>query len=117
MAVRAFDRFAEAAARLVASGLFFVACLVFVLAWAALGPGLGFSDSWQLVINTATTIVTFLMVALRQHSARRSERAVHKKLDAIADALADFMANSGGLDTDVAELKKAVGLEEREGPD
>ena len=116
--VSVFDRIAEAASRVVGSALFFAACLLSVAVWAALGPALRYSDSWQLVINTATTIVTFLMVALLQHSARRSERALHKKLDAIADALADFMAKSGkGLEKDVAELAEAVGLEQREGAD
>jgi low affinity Fe/Cu permease len=113
-----FDRFAAGAARVTGAPLFFIGCLVGVLVWAALGPGAGYSDTWQLVINTATTIITFLMVALLQNSAHRSDRALHHKLDAIADALADFMEKSGkGLERDVAELKAAVGLEERETDD
>jgi hypothetical protein len=53
-------------------------------------------DTWQLVINTATTIVTFLMVALLQNSQRRAEQAIHRTLDAVADGLADFMEHLGG---------------------
>jgi low affinity Fe/Cu permease len=109
-----FDRFAEATARVTGAAWFFIACIVSVVMWAAVGPIAGYSDTWQLVINTATTIVTFLLVALLQHSARRSDRALHEKLNAIADALADFMEKAPyKLEKDVAELKAAVGLEER----
>ena len=110
-----FDRFAEGVSRVVGSAFFFIACITAVVLWAAIGPSAGYSDSWQLIINTATTIITFLMVALLQHSARRSDRALHAKLDAIADALADFMEKSKhkGIEKDVAELKEAVGIEER----
>jgi hypothetical protein len=71
-------------------------------------------NTWQLIINTATTIVTFLLVALLQNSQRRSERAVHAKLDALADGLADLMehlSDAGELDRDMRELRAAVGLE------
>jgi low affinity Fe/Cu permease len=72
-------------------------------------------NTWQLVINTATTIVTFLMVALLQNAQRRSDVAMHAKLDAIADGLADFMEHSGPdnaeLQNDMRELRAAVGIE------
>lgn len=86
-----FDGFAEGVTRLVSSAYFFAFCVAGVVAWALFGPPMGFSQTWQLVINTATTILTFLMVAVLQNSSRRGERALQKKLDAIADALADFM--------------------------
>lgn len=111
-----FDRFAERASRFVAHPFFFFGCAFSVVVWAFLGPATGFSDTWQLVINTSTTIVTFLMVALLQNSQRRAERAMHRKLDAIADALADFMDKSElELEEDVAELEEAVGLEQVQG--
>ena len=56
------------------------ACAVVVL-WAVLGPVFGFSDTWQLVINTGTTIVTFLMVFLVQSTQNRDARALHLKMD------------------------------------
>jgi low affinity Fe/Cu permease len=59
----------------------FVLALVVVLAWAALGPVFNFSDTWQLVINTGTTIVTFLMVFLIQNTQNRDTAALHLKLD------------------------------------
>jgi low affinity Fe/Cu permease len=76
-------------------------------------------DTWQLIINTATTIVTFLMVALLQNTQTRADRSTQDKLNAIADGLADLMRSvAGGDDTelrkDMLELRAAVGLEDRE---
>lgn len=59
---------------------FVLACLTIVL-WGAVGPAFHFSDTWQLVINTATTIVTFLMVFLIQSTQNRDTKAIHLKLD------------------------------------
>ena len=72
-------------------------------------------DTWQLVINTATTIVTFLLVALLQNSQRRNELAMNAKLDALADGLADLMEGiapeNAKLQSDMRELRTAVGIE------
>jgi len=72
-------------------------------------------DTWQLVINTATTIVTFLLVALLQNSQRRNELAMNAKLDALADGLADLMEgvapDNARLQSDMRELRDAVGIE------
>jgi Flp pilus assembly protein TadB len=110
-----FDRFAEASADVVSRAPFFVACVLLVVVWAPtfwLFPSV---DTWQLVINTATTIVTFLMVALLQNSQRRAEQAIHQKLDAVADGLADFMEHLGGdqpgFAKDIDDLRRAVGVE------
>ena len=111
-----FDKGAERIAQFVAHPLFFLACILTVVLWAGAGSFAGYSDTWQLVINTGTTIVTFLMVALLQNSQRRDELAVHRKLDAIADALADFMDKSGkDLKEDVKELEQSVGMERVQG--
>ncbi|MFA9438360.1 low affinity iron permease family protein [Uliginosibacterium sp. sgz301328] len=64
----------------------FIAALTFVLAWAVSGPIFGFSDTWQLVINTSTTIITFLMVFLMQSSQNRDTRALQIKLDELIRA-------------------------------
>jgi low affinity Fe/Cu permease len=63
------------------SSIAFLIAFVIVLVWAISGPLFGFSDTWQLVINTGTTIVTFLMVFLIQNTQNRDTRAVHLKLD------------------------------------
>jgi len=118
--VTAFDRFAGGASKLASRAWFFAFCVALVVIWAPSYFVLGDLDTWQLIINTLTTIVTFLMVALLQNSQTRADQAVQHKLNAIADALADLMTEIGrgidddDLDRDVAELRAAVGLEQRE---
>jgi low affinity Fe/Cu permease len=118
--VGGFDKFAEGASRLASRAWFFVFCVLLVVVWAPSILLLKNIDTWQLIINTLTTIVTFLMVALLQNSQTRADQAVQHKLNAIADGLADLMrqvdkgAEDSSLETDVAELRAAVGLEQRE---
>jgi low affinity Fe/Cu permease len=107
-----FDRFAEGASHVASRAWFFCFCVVLVLVWAPSILVLKSIDTWQLIINTATTIITFLMVALLQNSQTRSDQALQHKLNAIADALSDLMADR--YPKDAEELRAAVGLEERE---
>jgi low affinity Fe/Cu permease len=110
-----FDRIAERVSTFIGRAPFFMVCVLIVVLWAIWGPFAGFSDTWQLVINTGTTIVTFLMVALLQNSTRRSDLAIQHKLNAIADALGDLMHKQNPeLEEDIRELHAAVGLEKRE---
>ena len=83
---RWFTRFANAASRFAGSPLSFALALSVVLVWIVTGPLFGFSDTWQLVINTGTTIVTFLMVFLIQNSQNRDARALQVKLDELIRA-------------------------------
>lgn len=108
-----FDRFAEAASEIASHATFFLACVLLVVVWAPSYFVLGNLDTWQLLINTATTIITFLLVALLQNSQRRNETAMNAKLDALADGLADLMAHVGGrdLERDIKELRESVGIE------
>lgn len=76
-----FDRFARAGARISGKPLAFNMALVVILLWMITGPLFGYSDTWQLIINTATTIVTFLMVFLIQHTQNRDTEALQVKLD------------------------------------
>jgi low affinity Fe/Cu permease len=76
-----FRRFAQGTSRLVGSPAAFILALAVILAWAITGPVFHFSDTWQLVINTGTTIVTFLMVFLIQNTQNRDAQAIHLKLD------------------------------------
>jgi hypothetical protein len=125
-----FDRFAGLAAKLASRAPFFAFCLLLVILWLVQGVALivskgspsAFLDSrYQLEINTTTTIVTFLMVALLQNSQTRTDQATQHKLNAIADGLADLMEHMAAkssdavLDEDMKELRDAVGLETREG--
>jgi low affinity Fe/Cu permease len=77
----AFTRFANQVSRQAGRPYAFVLCLTFVVVWAVSGPLFGFSDTWQLVINTSTTIVTFLMVFLIQNTQNRDNAALQAKLD------------------------------------
>ena len=77
----AFDHFASRVTRWAGSPTMFCIALAVVLVWAISGPMFGFSEVWQLVINTATTIVTFLMVFLIQQSQNKDSIAVHLKLN------------------------------------
>jgi low affinity Fe/Cu permease len=80
---RAFTTFASTVSKWTGRPLAFVLCCVLVIVWAASGPFFGFSDTWQLVINTTTTIVTFLMVFLIQNTQNRDNAAIQAKLDEI----------------------------------
>ncbi|WP_037358717.1 low affinity iron permease family protein [Amycolatopsis orientalis] len=113
-----FDRFATATSGYISHAWFFVACVLLVVVWAPSIFAFGTVDTWQLVINTLTSIVTFLLVALLQNTQKRADEAVQHKLNAIADGLTDLMSHVGGDDPDVdrdrRELRRAVGLEDRE---
>jgi len=76
-----FARFANEASRAVGSGAAFGAAIAVVLIWSLSGPLFQYSDTWQLVINTGTTIVTFLMVFLIQNTQNRDSAATQLKLD------------------------------------
>ena len=112
-----FDRFAGYASQVVGRAAFFCFCVLLVLVWAPTFFLLRDVDTWQLIINTATTIITFLMVALLQNSQTRSDQAVQHKLNAIAQGLASVMDHlhevreDPDLAQDVEELRDAVGLE------
>ena len=124
-----FDRFAGAAAGLASRAPFFAFCLLLVLVWLVQGAavvvatgsfGRFLDATYQLEINTTTTIITFLMVALLQNSQTRENQATQHKLNAIADGIADLMDHLSDrhdddrLKRDVDELRRAVGLESRE---
>ena len=78
---RWFSRFAAKTAVLVGRPFMFFLAVAVILAWAILGPYFRFSDTWQLIINTGTTIVTFLVVFLIQNTQNRDAKALHLKLD------------------------------------
>jgi low affinity Fe/Cu permease len=115
---RLFDRFATMVSKFTSRALFFVACLLIVLLWLPSYFLIADTNTWQLIINSLTTIVTFLLVALLQNTQTRAEAAMQQKLNAIADGLADMMAALAGdhpeLQKDREELADAVGLELRE---
>ena len=105
-----FTRFAKKAAHFTGTPACFMVALAIILAWAATGPIFKFNDTWQLVINTGTTIITFLMVFLIQNTQTRDTEAMQIKLDELLRS--HRPANNALLDLeeleeeDMAELRK-----------
>jgi low affinity Fe/Cu permease len=87
MGKSALETFSQRAAAYSGNSWAFIIAVIVVVVWAATGPLFGFSDTWQLVINTGTTIVTFLMVFLIQRSQNKDTQAVHLKLNELVAAL------------------------------
>jgi low affinity Fe/Cu permease len=83
----AFRLFAHRSAVMLGSAWAFAAAVLAILVWIVTGPTFHFSDTWQLIINTATTIITFLMVFLIQNTQNRDAKAMHLKLDELIRAL------------------------------
>jgi low affinity Fe/Cu permease len=87
LASDAFRGFAKRSSILLGSAWAFCGAVLVILVWLITGPTFHFSDTWQLIINTATTVVTFLMVFLIQNTQNRDAKAVHLKLDELIRAL------------------------------
>lgn len=86
---RLFAKFSEKAASAAGNQYTFLIAILFIAVWAVSGPFFNYSDTWQLIVNTSTTIVTFLMVFLIQNSQNRDSCAIQTKLDELLHALND----------------------------
>ncbi|MBA8889255.1 low affinity Fe/Cu permease [Dokdonella fugitiva] len=106
-----FTRFANGASRATGKPATFLLAVVIVVVWGVTGPLFGFSDTWQLVINTGTTIVTFLMVFLIQNTQNRDAEAMHVKMDELIRALEG--AHNALLDLEELEDKDLDEVRER----
>ena len=106
-----FSQFASRTATATGSHWAFLAMVVFIVTWFVTGPLFGFSDSWQLIANTVTTLTTALMVFLIQNTQNRDSRAIHLKLDelirAVPRARKEFM-EAEEEDLDEIEREKAI---------
>jgi low affinity Fe/Cu permease len=91
-----FSHFALWASRVLGSPYAFLSAVALIAVWVASGPCFGFSDTWQLVVNTGTTVITFLSVFLIQNTQNREAIAMQLKLDELIRALAK--ANNGMID-------------------
>ena len=105
-----FRKFSQGVSTIVGTPAVFIIAVLIVIAWALAGPHFGYSDTWQLVINTGTTIITFLMVFLIQNTQNRDARAIHLKLDELLKAVKGARTNLVNLencdDEKLAELQK-----------
>jgi len=102
-----FNRFSKKASFAAGNPLTFIGAVAVILVWAFLGPVFGFSDTWQLVINTGTTIITFLMVFLIQNTQNRDSSAVQLKLDELIFAIKE--ADNTFLDVEELDEKELEG--------
>ena len=106
---RLFGRFANGTAKATGSPWAFIICIVVVAVWAISGPIFHYSDTWQLVINTGTTIVTFLMVFLIQNTQNRDGAAIQAKLDDLiltSEADDEFIGIENLTDKELDGLRK-----------
>ena len=107
---RFFHRFAQATANLMGSHWTFCAAVAGCLVWALTGPAFNFSSTWQLVINTATTVLTFLAVFLIQNTQNRNDLAVQLKLDellrAVETARTGLVDLEDSTDEEIEKLRK-----------
>jgi low affinity Fe/Cu permease len=105
-----FHRFAQRTSNIVGAPATFVAAVLLIVVWAISGPFMGFSETWQLIINTSTTILTFLMVFLIQNTQNRDGRAIHLKLDelihGVKGARNRIIDLENCTDEELAELEK-----------
>ncbi len=106
-----FHSFAGRASQIVGSRWGFASAVVLILLWVVTGPLFHYSDTWQLVINTATTVVTFLIVFLIQNTRNRDAKAIHLKLDEIIHAISkarnEMIQIENLSDEDLEELTKS----------
>ncbi|WP_456684705.1 low affinity iron permease family protein [Bradyrhizobium sp. P5_C11_2] len=110
---KGFAEFASRVARAAGRPTTFALSLILIVVWAVTGPLFGFSDTWQLVINTGTTIVTFLMVFLIQNTQNRDGAAIQAKLDELIRASAAqnrFIGIEGLAEEELDELRARLAL-------
>jgi len=112
---RAFTAFAGRIAAFAGKPLAFVLALGGVVVWALAGPLFGFSEDWQLVVNTGTTVVTFLMVFLVQNSQNRDSAAIQAKLDelirAVETARSEFIGIEHMSNAEIEAIRDALEVE------
>ena len=109
---RFFAKIASSCAHWMGQPVAFLGALAACIVWAVTGPLFNYSDTWQLVINTATTVLTFLAVFLIQNSQNRDGAAIQAKLDEILRAMTDARSGFVGIekltDAEIAQIKVAL---------
>jgi low affinity Fe/Cu permease len=106
----AFRKFAQKISHWAGTSWAFILAVTIIVVWAGTGPLFGYSDTWQLVINTGTTIITFLMVFLIQNTQNRDAKAIHLKLDELLKGVKG--ARTGLVDLEELSDKELEALQE-----
>lgn len=110
-----FDRFADSVEKFTSRSWFFVLCVLIVMIWAPTFFLVKDVDTWQLLINTPTTVITFLLVALLQNTQHRADKATQGKSNALAAGVLKLLDVLGHEESrEAKELRAAIGLEVRE---
>ena len=116
---RIFTVVAGRIAALAGQPLAFIVAVLLIVGWAVTGPMFNYSDTWQLIVNTSTTIVTFLMVFLIQNSQNRDAAAMQAKLDelirALRDARPEFIGIEHRSDSEIEQIRAEIEAECRDG--
>jgi low affinity Fe/Cu permease len=105
-----FSNIAEKTAEAIGTPWAFIVAISALILWIISGPFLGFSDTWQLIVNTSTTIITFLTVFLIQHTQNKNDRATQLKLDEILHSISN--ARNDFIDLEDMDEKKLESLRE-----
>lgn len=103
-----FDRFSEWIADRLGKPAAFAMALLSIIVWALSGPIFHFSDTWQLIVNTSTTIMTFLMVFLLQNTQNRDTEESHKKLDSLCEQQKLILAQQRRLAERIIEIQLSL---------
>ena len=105
-----FRKFSQSVSTVVGTPYVFIIAVLTIIGWGVSGPHFQYSDTWQLIINTGTTIITFLMVFLIQNTQNRDAKAIHLKLDELLKAVKGARTNLVNLenfdDDELADLQK-----------
>lgn len=109
-----FRKFSHVTSEVVGSSWSFIAAVLIIVLWAVTGPAFDYSNTWQLVINTGTTIITFLMVFLIQNTQNRDARAMHLKLDELLRAVKGARVSMSNLENLPDEELKRLSEEFRQ---
>ena len=110
-----FDEVAEAASHHVSTGPFFAITTALVAAWLVVGAFTGFSNRWLNIGSTVMVVVTFALLAILENAQRRSDKALHRKLNVLVTAVAQLLERAEPGDQGISdELRSAAGIEHRE---
>lgn len=103
-----FRKISDRSSELVGTPIAFLLSVLIVIIWGISGPLFNYSDTWQLIINTATTVITFWLVFLIQSSQNKDTRAIQMKLDQIMEDISEVSNDKIGMENDPVKMEKSL---------